>query len=261
MAKLPQRSGTTWLGNIRDKGGAFVVMHDLEGVYQAGAEIELQQLELRGVPITAEVLAHVEARHAALLAKKKAEIHRAGIRDYIKQMLRATRKADATRLAEAMILQGDDFLHLVHNCDQIGLSHHVKHHEFLHDDRRLTPEDHAALASNGVGPLSPEASKANRKINQIFREREHRSVHLFANSRAWHCFFLSYGDVAGDPDTGKQHWTHGQHIHYLSHLWGRDVTREGVWAELDSPKYSLKTVHIRFPYPTGKRPLKSPLRD
>jgi hypothetical protein len=57
VAKLPQRSGTTWLGNIRDKGGAFVVMHDLEGVYQAGAEIELQQLELRGVPITAEVLA------------------------------------------------------------------------------------------------------------------------------------------------------------------------------------------------------------
>lgn len=237
---------------MRDKGGAVVVMHDLDGVFQAMAEIKLRELELRGVAIDDEVLARVDAWRAASLANRKAEIHRAGVRDYIKQLLRATRKADALRLAQAMILQGDDFLRLTHNCDQIGLSHDVKHHEFLHEDRRLTPEDHAALASNGVGPLSPEASRANNKIGQIFREREHRSVHLFANSRVWHCFFLSFRDVAGDPDTGAQHWAHGQHIHYLSHLWGRDFTREGVWAELDQPKYGLKTVHIRFPYPIGR---------
>jgi hypothetical protein len=84
------------------------------------------------------------------------------------------------------------------------------------------------------------------KLKQLFMERMHRSVHVFADSgKRWHCFILSFADIAGAHLSGEHHWQGGSHIHYISHLFGR-LSKENVWQSLDERDYSLPTVHIRF---------------
>lgn len=119
--------------------------------------------------------------------------------------------------------------------------------EFVPDERQLTAQDNNAIF-NLDGSRTPETlGKATSRLAQIFEEREHRSVHLFADSRGrWHYFFLTFRDVAGDPSTGKHHWAQGSHIHYVSHLFDPTLTKQAVWSALDERKHALPDMHIRF---------------
>jgi hypothetical protein len=89
--------------------------------------------------------------------------------------------------------------------------------------------------------------KATSRLAQVFEEREHRSVHFFADSRGrWHCLFLTFRDIAGEPSTGKHHWEHGSHLHYISHLFDPKLTKQDMWTALDERRHTLPAVHIRF---------------
>lgn len=110
-----------------------------------------------------------------------------------------------------------DFANLICACmiQAIPIAHFRfhKHHHPAH----LVPkeQEHLALARNGVGPLSNEAKRFARKIDQMFEERRLLNAHLFIPREFpthWHLFYFDQRDV----DPHENHWEQGTHVHLMN---------------------------------------------
>jgi hypothetical protein len=153
-----------------------------------------------------------------------------------------------------IVLSERDLHDFMCNCGMVGLSHWDKFLEFVPEQRRPDDEDRRALTE--LPRDSPEHAEAWKKLEQLYIERENRSVHLFADSRErWHCFFMTFRDVAGDPESDENHWQHGAHLHYLGHLSDERLTKEAAWKQLDERHHQLPTEHVRFRV-EGARPMR-----
>lgn len=67
----------------------------------------------------------------------------------------------------------------------------------------LTTNDREALQTNGVGPLSPSATKACKKVAQVFKDRRLFATHLFftPSHDYWHLLYFDQRDT----DTENNH--------------------------------------------------------
>jgi hypothetical protein len=99
-----------------------------------------------------------------------------------------------------------------------------------------------------VGPIKGDALKFVNKIDQQFKQRKNVVAHLFTKDEIWHCFYFTYQDAFGTKMSGENHWKYGDHIHYTSHLFGRQMKKEEVWADLDKKQYNFKNLHIKYKY-------------
>ena len=76
------------------------------------------------------------------------------------------------------------------------------------------------------------------------KERRHISAHLFQRDLEWHCFYFSYSDI--EEEDSQNHWKHGTHLHYVSHLWPR-YDRDQIWDQFDKRSTDIPgNLHIRF---------------
>jgi hypothetical protein len=116
--------------------------------------------------------------------------------------------------------------------------------ELVHLDKHPTAKDHTALAANGVGPLSKDASKAVRKLFQVIKDRRQLSAHLFYSPHHdyWHLFYFDQRDTSRD----KNHWAHGPHIHYVRESYTQKPLAQ-VWREVhDTPPTLPRGTHIAY---------------
>jgi len=148
------------------------------------------------------------------------------------------------------------FHDLVYNCHRLHVSHHAKHLEFAPEERLLSDEERQTLLDSDDEYGSPAERKVASKVRQLIVEREHRSVHMFANSTdEWHCFFMSFKDLASEAGN---HWTYGgAHVHFVNHLFDpRTLSKKKVWRSLQDPAYRVPSVHIRYrdPRDAGRPP-------
>jgi hypothetical protein len=161
--------------------------------------------------------------------KIETDARRPGITRDVRELLGASRKKEAKRVADRMTLTKTDFTSLVLNCADLRLSHHKKHLQFV-------PQELASRRENG---------DEFRRVRAIFQQRKNRVVHFFSNMDSWHCFTFTYNDVFGDAQTGRHHWEMGAHVHYTSHLFTH-LDRKTVWESLVNRNAEFSGVHIRW---------------
>ena len=199
-------------------------------------DLELAHLHKQGIAITPSDVLEIETDVSRRQARFKALTAEAGIPDNLRALLEPTKKADVTKVAtEATITEHQLFL-LIHNCRDIGLKHRSRFPEYIPDHLVITDEDRSKLKHGEVRPVS-------KKLPSLLLERRHIHVHLFERRSTWHCFYFSYDDIEG---LDKNHWAHGPHLHYVSHLWPNH-TKDRIWSSFDKRRTEIPgSLHIRF---------------
>jgi hypothetical protein len=207
-----------------------------------------------GYALTPELLAMAEREGIKREEEYVAEIRARGIPQGIRDLYGAKRKKDVARIAEGLVITPREFHDLIYNCHRLHLSHHAKHLEFVPEGRVLSDEEKRTLLDSSDDYSLPAELKVASKVRQLLVEREHRSIHIFANSAdEWHCFFFSFKDIAVEAGN---HWTHGgAHVHFVNYVFDpRMLSKKKVWRALQEPTHRVPTVHIRYrdPRDTGR---------
>jgi hypothetical protein len=245
MAKVPRRGGVEWLEGPTDR--ELIVSFSETRPAEILFALSVRFAQKNGFVV--DQATRVELWKSALEREEGflAPIRARGVPKGLRDLFNAGRKKDVERLASELTLQSQDLMDLHYNCGQLRLSHHSKHMEFVPEQRRLTEDERAAVFAATDTPTSLDA-KVAAKVRQGFVEREHRSIHMFANGAdEWHCFFLSFHDT----QQSDNHWKQGGgHLHFVNHTFdSRRLTKKKVWRQLDKRKHSLPTVHVRFREP------------
>jgi len=105
--------------------------------------------------------------------------------------------------------------------------------------------DREALQANDVGPLSPQAAKAVRKVMQIFKERRMFAAHLFFTPSYdyWHLLYFDQRDT----NSKDNHWSvGGSHIHYSRESFCRDPLPVMWQAICEKPPKPPSSTHVRY---------------
>jgi hypothetical protein len=163
------------------------------------------------------------------------------------ELLNATTKAEAEKLADALVLEERALSYLILGAQAGALGDYSHSAYFDHETpRHLRPAETelAALGRTGVGRIiDRQALKAIRKIEQTFVERRMLAAHIFYTpcQRFWHLFHFRQQDLK-DRDS---HWIGGRHIHYTSDLFVNQPA-SAVWNTiLDEQSVKIRGVHIR----------------
>ncbi len=173
------------------------------------------------------------------------KIRARGVPAVFKNLFALGRKKEVKRFCKHLNLRGRDLADLVINAELCGYSHYRLHREYASEEHKPTPEEEEALRSNGIGKFkSKAAERFVRKIDQRYNKRKNVNVHLFANGKEWHLFYFTFQEAFGEQLRKPSHWVRGDHIHYISHLWGHDL--EEIMRRIQKPQYSLGGAHIRY---------------
>ncbi|OGO16964.1 MAG: hypothetical protein A2Z14_15305 [Chloroflexi bacterium RBG_16_48_8] len=226
----------TRFGHPFSRPGARYHVSDIEGLEQAALDISLARIAAQGhVTSQLETVQLLADTHQARLSYESM-IRALGIPKAIDALLSATTKREVERIAEASIITENELFLLVHNHSQKGLTHRSRFPEFVPDHLQITDTDRKEMHSSVFGRIS-------RKISSLFTFRKLVHVHMFERDTQWQCMFFSYEDI---DEPGANHWKHGPHIHYVSHLWPH-LDPQQVWEGFDKRKGRVSAgLHIRF---------------
>jgi hypothetical protein len=247
VAEIPRWPGLNFVGDpLAGDRTLFTASADTRP-REMYRDLMLLFFQKNGCEVTPELVREAERRGQEHEDKVLAEFRARGVPTGFRDLFGAKRKKDVERVAKDLVVEKGDLPDLKYNCHRLGLSHHSKHLEWTPEALYLTDEERDALfAMAGESPTSPDEVRVVRKVRESFVEREHRSIHMFANaSDEWHCVFLSFEDTA---DHSGNHWRAGAHVHFVNHTFDpRRLTKKKVWRALQERKYTgMPALHIRF---------------
>ncbi len=144
---------------------------------------------------------------------------------------------------------------IISNCDLIGFKYTRKHHEFIPEDITPTAQEEMAFFDAPTGPLqSKDANKFVSKFKQLPLKRKFITAHLFEsveNTNVWHILFFDRKEII-EPK-GKNHYKDGEHIHFISHLFGNQMNKLQILVDLENNKSTKGSEHIKY-VPGVKKP-------
>lgn len=155
------------------------------------------------------------------------------------ELLAARSKKIAVRIAEReLALSMKEFSDFILWADACGFSHARKHKEFVPDIAKQFDPKKFGDHDPETRILTKDGKKQFNVIKEVFKTRKQFSAHWFEEGSEWHCFYFDQHDLT------EGHWMGGNHIHYVSHLWG--LSADQVWANFDSRKNPTNHAHIKF---------------
>jgi len=166
------------------------------------------------------------------------------------QLFNVAAKNDVKKYCRDLVIHSDDLTNMI----LAGRVSALRPYEYACHFSQIEPEhlnpterNFAALAVNGVGPLSREARKTVTKVFQIFQDRRIFSAHLFytPSNKFWHLFYFDQRDVTDI----NNHWkAGGPHIHYSRESFTSAPLAE-VWRRICArPPNPPPSVHVRYDY-------------
>lgn len=226
----------TRFGHPFSKPGARYHVSDIDGLEQACIDISLARIAAVGQVIgRLEFLQLLEEIHQARESYENM-ILRLGIPKDIDALLTASSKREVERIAKALTITENDLFLLVHNHAQKGFTYRSRFPDFVPDHLQITDIDREDMRAGVLGRIS-------RKFTSLFTFRKFIHVHMLEAREQWHCLYFSYADI--DESTAN-HWKHGPHLHYVSHLWPR-LDPQRVWEGFDKRRGRVSAgVHIRL---------------
>jgi len=241
--RIPKVGGVEWFGDpLGDEGAVFMVHHGTTPV-EMYRELMLVAALKNGAEHTPELQLEIEMRARERAKQDAADTLARGISPGLRALVAAKRKKDVEKVARDLVIEHGEFSDLMRNARLLGLSWYSEHFHWMPEGRRLTDEEREELLDESNAP----GSKLVGKFRQGFEEREHRSVHMLTNAAGtkWHCFYLTFRDVAGSPSTGEHHWRDGAHVHFVNYLFGQ-LTRRAVLEQLAEREHSINGIHLRY---------------
>ena len=236
----------TRFGSVFAPSGALYGVSDREGLMQMDIDLQLAQLQFRGVVITPDVESQVKDSVRQKARKHRDKVTQVGIPDKIRHLFQVTKKADAEKYSRDLVLSEYELFLLIHNCGQIHFTHRSKFKQYIPEHLRVSETDRADMKTGTPKPFL-------KKISSGLLERRYIHVHLFEYSSNWHCFYFSHDDI--DPEDSN-HWKYGCHLHYVSHLWP-NFEKGQIWKAFNkrsteiSGNFHIKFEPFEFPNPDG----------
>ena len=157
------------------------------------------------------------------------------------------KKRELEQYCRNLVIGGEHFADLVFSSGMTGqpFLHKINYRDHQPKHLHLSEADLKALGDNGVGPLTPAAAKAVRKMGQMFEERRYLVGHIFyvPDLTKWHFFCFDQRDL---EERKPNHWKEGAHVHFVNWLWpGKDA--KSVWSNFVEGDYRPgDALHIRF---------------
>lgn len=237
------KSGLNVFGSIKN-GGSIIHVTGTDSMLDAQKAILYQIADSQNLERTWELDIIIHNMAKELHEKMLAEIKSKGVSEKLLELLNAPDKKSASRIARSMTINHEEFANLTYNYSDYGYLKESKFFEYIPDHLKTNDFERNAFFSAKGQLANQDASRFFRKITNTLKERKNVCAHLFSKDNEWHCFYFTYNDIAGERIQGKSHWSGGDHLHYISHFWGR--SKEEVWAELSEKKYSLTGEHIKY---------------
>lgn len=215
---------------------SMYAVFDIHGLVQMDVDLELLKLSVRGVPITSEIRSRIKNDVKQRRMEYDRKVDELGIPDEIKNLLLADSKTQVEQYAHKLTLSEHALFLLIHNCNQIQLSHRSKFRQYVPEHLKLSDTDRKQMKIGG------DPKKALRKIGSSLLERRYIHIHLFESGLLWHLFYFSHQDI----DEATNHWRYGPHLHYVSHLWP-NLKKSLVWKEFNKRSTNISgSLHIKF---------------
>jgi hypothetical protein len=221
------------LGNPLSKQGAITLARDIAGITQMFSDMMKITLQANGIEVTPEIEQEITLYFKKQQEEYDLELFSKGIPKILQALLDYTRKGKLVAYCKRIIISEEELILLLHNCSQIGYTHHSKFIEYVPENRRLTKSDRTSMRQK-------EPKKFFSKIHAIFDERKNYMIHLFESGEKWHCFYYTYKEL--EP-IGENRWKHGPHLHFVNYLWPEYRKRQ-VWESFNKRKHNIQGVHI-----------------
>ena len=198
-----------------------------------------QELVQKGTEITPQIQEYIVKTSMHEIKQLTTALRKHSLPADLVKLFEIGSKKEAKRFAEnELVIKDEDFVNLIMNAQLFGFHHSRKHKEFVPDELKNFDPKNFGKADPETGQFTKEGKKAFTKITEIFKQRRQLNVHWFQSGFEWHCFFFDFKDLLGG------HWAGGDHIHYLSHLWG--LSSEEVWNGFDTRDFSPAKAHIKY---------------
>lgn len=215
----------------------------LKGNIELAHHILLEHIN-NGPLRTLKQLDPIIIKHNSTLAKKQLYSICKSVRNQIinrdlAKLLSATDKKTAIRIAERELdLSSEDFTNLIVSANLIGFDHDLIKFEFYPDiTSRLNPVD-LLNVDKDTNEFTKEGKKQFNIIKETFEKRKMLYSHWFEYENEWHCFYFDQNDL------NSGHWTAGDHMHYISHLWNYD--KNDLKEKMKNRKLNIDKVHIKY---------------
>lgn len=216
--------------------GAVYVVSDEEGLFQTAVDLEYLRLYVDDIPIMSILEERVQdrvRREQLLLHHKLSSL---GIPENLKSLFEITSKSECEKYCKNLHFTEFEFFLLIHNCGQINFTHQSKFPEHVPSHLNLPKIGSENWKQQGLRRIT-------RKSDAILRERRRIHVHFFERDAQWHCFYFSYTDI---PSDDTSHWKHGDHLHYVSHLWPK-YSKDSILPLFETRRTNISdSLHIRF---------------
>jgi hypothetical protein len=164
------------------------------------------------------------------------------------ELFNITDKTSAKKYCRNLVITSKDLYHIIlAGRDSILEPYRYACHFTDIVPPHLPPnaKDREALQANGVGPLSPKAAKAFRKMSQILKDRRMFAAHLFftPSHDYWHLLYFDQRDT----NPYHNHWTvGGSHIHYSRESFCQKPLLSMWQAILEQPPRPPRATHVRY---------------
>ncbi len=226
----------TRFGSPLARSGALYCPSDQEGLIQMDVDLKLAQLQSKGVLITPEIESKIKSDVQRRKVEYNNKVNQVGVPDKFKNLFQITRKAKAEQYARQIVISEYDLFLLIHNCSQIRFAHRSKFKQYVPEHLRVSDTDRDEMKTGNP-------KKMMKRVSSGLLERKYIHVHLFEFSSDWHCFYFTHQDI--EP-TSANHWKHGCHLHYISHLWP-GLKKKWIWSKFSKRSTDiLGSLHIRF---------------
>lgn len=226
--------------------GQVIMITPEEGSFEEGIKASMRQIiTAYGIPddkITESILTKLAREEADKIQRRT---KRGGIPCDLRILLNLRKKKQVIAWIKKIVISNGHISNLILNCNKMGFTHRRKHKEFIPDVTNYPiDEDQISFIGEKGEVHLREKEKVLRQLKERYLGRKFISAHLFEKGDEWHLFYFDHNDIY--VPARPNHHFRGPHVHYISHLWGRNLDREFLWEQFENRKIKINSEHIRF---------------
>lgn len=226
-------------GSVDQNLFAVLMAEGIEPAIHFAERRIIQDLANKGVEKKPELAGFIMTSAREEVRRLTMELRKLSLAPGLTKLFEFKTKKEAERFAEnELTIQQSEFANLIANAHLYGFNHSTKRKEFVPEEL----QNFDPMKFGEHDPITKRLTKQGQKsfniIKEIFDKRRQLHVHFFQSEYEWHCFYFDFQDLL------SQHWAGGDHIHYLSHLWG--VSSQVIWDGFENRNFSPKKAHIKY---------------
>lgn len=164
-----------------------------------------------------------------------------GVPKIFKLLLECSNKREEELLFKDKKLSMDDFGPFIFNCKDLGLSHQRVVFDKIPEHLQLTDHDIKNFFLDRENSSEKDKKRAFSKIEQSFKQRKYMVGHLFRKDEKWYLFSFESHDLSPFE---RQHWKGGNHVHFVSHQWGKNLDPKKLLTDISNGKSNGASLHI-----------------